>query len=115
MRTWPDILERLGPIYRDIQGGPPADGCGGTLELRGTFYTFICSWGGGWEHVSISKRGCTPSWDEMCFFKDLFWKEDETVVQFHPGRSSYVNMHKHCLHLWRPIDREIPLPPVWMV
>jgi len=46
-----------------------------------------CKESGGWEHVSVSLvagRDMTPTWTEMNWVKDLFWKEDETVVQFHP-------------------------------
>ena len=35
---------------------------------------------GSWEHVSVSvpgKKFC-PSWEEMCWVKDLFWGEEET-------------------------------------
>lgn len=58
----------------------------------------------GWEHVSIAlyaKR--LPRWDEMCYIKDLFWNEDEEVVQIHPKKSEYVNIAE-ALHLWRPKD-----------
>ena len=37
--------------------------------------------------------------------------EDETVVQYHPPKSDYVNNHPYCLHLWRPHSQEIPRPP----
>lgn len=57
---------------------------------------------GGWEHVSISTKTRCPTWDEMCTVKDLFWGEEETVLQFHPPHSQYVNNHRHCLHLWKP-------------
>lgn len=71
----------------------------------------IASDGGGWEHVSVScKRRC-PNWAEMCFVKGLFWTEQETVVQYHPPKSEYVNCHPNCLHLWRPTEGEILLPP----
>jgi hypothetical protein len=58
--------------------------------------------GAGWEHVSVScaSKRC-PNWPEMCFVKDLFWDEDETVIQFHPPKSEYVNHHPGTLHLWR--------------
>lgn len=46
----------------------------------------------------------------MCFVKDLFWSDDECVIQFHPPHSDYVNYHPHCLHLWNPIGIDIPLP-----
>lgn len=65
---------------------------------------------GGWEHVSVSTATRCPTWDEMCRVKDLFWAEDETVIQFHPPRSEYVNNHQFCLHLWKP-PYEVALPP----
>ena len=59
---------------------------------------------GGWEHVSIqlcAKR--LPTWEEMCLIKDIFWEEEEMVVQIHPKHSEYVNISE-ALHLWRPVD-----------
>lgn len=68
-----------------------------------------------WEHVSIHARDYlgmrTPTWKEMCFVKDLFWEVEETVIQYHPPRSLYVNNHPHVLHLWKPIGLEVTLPP----
>ncbi len=69
----------------------------------------------GWEHVSVTmanpnKRRC-PYWDEMCFVKDLFWGDDEVVLQYHPKKADYVNNHPFVLHLWRPIQNELPCPP----
>jgi hypothetical protein len=63
-----------------------------------------------WEHVSVSGNRRPPNWEEMCWVKDLFWDDEETVVQFHPPKSEYVNMHPHCLHLWKPLGRDIPRP-----
>jgi len=71
----------------------------------------IFSWGLGWEHTSVHSEKGIPSWQEMCFIKDLFWNDSETVIQYHPARSDYVNIHPHVLHLWRPTDVEIPMPP----
>ena len=48
---------------------------------------------------------------EMCFVKDLFWDDEETVVQFHPPRSEYVNYHPYCLHLWKQVATKVDLPP----
>jgi hypothetical protein len=73
-----------------------------------------------WEHVSVSvrnRRGVhlsrCPTWEQMCQVKDLFWSEEEAVMQLHPPRSEYVNVAKFCLHLWRPAntDAKIHLPP----
>lgn len=75
----------------------------------------------GWEHVSVhaaknkGRTERTPTWREMAFVKDLCWDEEDVVVQLHPRRSEYVNVHRHVLHLWRPLEAEIPLPPRWMV
>lgn len=84
--------------------------CGNQLKV-------IASDGGDWEHVSVSLVGSsdTPTWQEMAHIKDLFWGEEDAVMQLHPPKDSYVNNHHGCLHLWRPIGQEIPLPPAVMV
>ena len=64
-----------------------------------------------WEHVSVSTKHRCPTWKEMCFVKDLFWSPEEAVMQLHPPQSDWVNNHNFCLHLWRPLDGNIPLPP----
>jgi hypothetical protein len=64
-----------------------------------------------WEHVSASLKNRCPNWEEMSFLKDLFWDDEETVVQFHPKKSEYVNNSANCLHLWKPIGSEVELPP----
>jgi hypothetical protein len=71
----------------------------------------VVSDGEGWDHVSVSLENRCPSWAEMCFVKDLFFGAEECVMQLHPPRSQYVNYHPNCLHLWRPYNRSIPLPP----
>jgi hypothetical protein len=75
----------------------------------------IASDGEGWEHVSVSCPDRCPTWGEMCFIKSKFWHEDETVIQYHPAKSNYVNMHPYCLHLWKPIGVTLPLPPSILV
>lgn len=55
-----------------------------------------------WEHVSVSLHTRCPNWREMCFVKDLFWDEEEEVIQLHPKKSQYVNVHEFCLHMWKP-------------
>lgn len=68
-----------------------------------------------WEHVSVSLPHRTPTWEEMCLVKEKFWDPDDCVVQFHPPESRYINVHPHCLHLWRPTEMSIVLPPPWLV
>lgn len=60
----------------------------------------------GWEHVSVSIKGIKrcPNWNEMCFIKDMFWGKEDFVMQFHPPKSEYVNIHSYTLHLWRHSD-----------
>ena len=68
-----------------------------------------------WEHVSVHAHAWegnkTPTWDEMCFIKDLFWDAEEVVIQYHPAKSQYVNNHPHVLHLWKPVGITLPTPP----
>ena len=63
----------------------------------------------GYEHVSVSpkKKFNTPTWNDMCALKDMFFKDDEEVYQIHPKKSEYVNVIENCLHLWRPIGHEL--------
>lgn len=104
---------------RDGRLGSDDDvGNAGAFDVRlraGQRVFVIASDGGGWEHVSVSRRDRCPTWDEMCQVKALFWDEDDWVVQFHPARAEYVNNHPNCLHLWRPVLDEVPTPPAWMV
>lgn len=64
-----------------------------------------------WEHVSVSVQSRCPTWEEMDYVKQLFWRDDETVIQLHVPRDQHINYHDTCLHLWKPIGVEIPLPP----
>lgn len=63
-----------------------------------------------WEHVSVSLKNRCPNWEEMCFVKSLFWGEEETVIQFHPKKSEYRNLHPFCLHLWKKVNSDHELP-----
>lgn len=88
------------------------------LSLRSTAFV-IASDKLNWEHVSVhivsDGKERTPTWGEMCKMKDMFWDDEETVIQYHPPKSQYVNNHPHCLHLWRPIGAEILLPDTKLV
>lgn len=71
-----------------------------------------------WEHVSVSARALNfiksvrcPTWEEMAWIKSLFWDDEDAVVEYHPPKSEYVNYHPHTLHLWKPLDHYLPLPP----
>jgi len=89
-------------------------GNNGAFDLGNLFV--VASDGMGWEHVSISpKEDRDPTWAEMCRVKDMFWGEEDCVIQYHPPKSKYVDVHSHCLHLWRPISKELPVPPTTLV
>jgi hypothetical protein len=47
----------------------------------------------------------------MCLVKRMFWRDDETVIQFYPTQSEYVNLHPGVLHLWRKVGCNHELPP----
>jgi hypothetical protein len=64
-----------------------------------------------WEHVSVSLSNRCPNWPEMSYVKKVFWDENETVMQLHVPEKEHINCHPYCLHLWKPIDQEIPRPP----
>lgn len=61
--------------------------------------------------MSVSLPDRCPTWEEMCRVKELFWSDEETVVQFHPRRDQYVNCHEFCLHMWKQRKEQYELPP----
>lgn len=87
------------------------DGGDGWVAIRGNVFSVRYSNGGGWDHVSVSHRTRCPSWNEMCIIKDIFFDEEECCVEYHPSKSNYVNIHPNCLHIWKPQNRSIPVPP----
>ena len=42
--------------------------------------------------------------------EDLFWDAEDVVIQYHPAKSEDVNNHDYCLHVWPPVEQEIPTP-----
>jgi hypothetical protein len=71
----------------------------------------VWSFGGGWDHVSISFTDHDPTWRDMCAAKEIFFDPEEVCVEYHPRASEYVNIHQHCLHIWRPQHDALPTPP----
>lgn len=108
---------KSGPVVKHY-GWKGDDTCGAFLIPscvdRATIGVIVSS-GAGWDHVSVSRKNRTPNWREMCQIKDLFFLDDETVMQLHVPSTDHVNDHPNCLHLWRPIDGEIPRPPGYFV
>lgn len=62
----------------------------------------------GWEHVAVhvgNGHRC-PTWETMCLVKELFWRDDEDVIQLHPKKTEYFHgvQGMEVLHLWRPVS-----------
>lgn len=87
------------------------------LMIKGIITFCVASDGGDWEHVSVSLPGRdrTPTWEHMCLVKEVFWRPEDCVIQFHPAARDYVNYHPFCLHLWRPSKELFPTPPAIFV
>lgn len=122
-RLHPNV--EAGRIRSGHWGSDPQDGLNGAFVVQGptgATLRIIASAGtdptaNGWEHVSVScaSMNRTPNWPEMCFVKDLFWDGEETVIQFHPPKSQYVNYHPTTLHLWRRRGWMVETPPALLV
>lgn len=120
-KVLPDKLES-GRLRHGPYGSNSSDGQWGAFKIMGPCgrELVIMSAGascdsGDWEHVSVSLSSRPPNWQEMCFVKSLFWEDDECVVQFHPPKADYINIHEHCLHLWRHVSLTFPMPPSILV
>lgn len=87
------------------------DGLAAMLPDAASGLRIIASWGGGWDHVSVSLPSRTPTWDEMSTVHRLFFMPDESAMQLHVPERDHVNRAPTCLHLWRPQRQTIPLPP----
>ena len=105
---------KIGPMQSD-----KSDGNNGQFVILREKHDVIilcqASDGYEWEHVSVSTNKRCPNWHEMCMIKDLFWDEEDCVIQYHPPKSKYINNNPHVLHLWRPINQEIIRPPLILV
>lgn len=102
---------------RLLIGQVSSDGFSGEVSMPTWRGSVICSTGAGWEHVSVSpyQHRIIPSWDDMCRLKDMFWNDDEAVIQIHPAKAEYVNNMPNCLHLWRCTYKDMILPPSVLV
>lgn len=88
----------------------PAGKTLGIIASDGSHWEEFGCRGQPWEHVSVSTIDRCPTWEEMSFVKALFWEDSELVLQFHMPRGKHINYHPYCLHLWKPIGLEVPLP-----
>jgi hypothetical protein len=72
--------------------------------------------GRGWLHVSLSRAGRIPSWEDCCVVKALFIGEERWAYQVLAPRSEHFTLPDgpgrlgKVLHLWAPLDGEPRLP-----
>jgi|SRR5262245_16916740 len=85
------------------------------VPCNGALLMVIASNGGGWDHVSVSRPARIPSWTEMEFVKRTFFKDDEVAMQLHVTPADHINLNPNVLHIWRPHEDTIPLPPDYYV
>ncbi len=52
------------------------------------------------QHASISLRDRLPTFLELKDLRYAVWSPDVDVMQVFPSDENYVNIDKHCLHLW---------------
>jgi hypothetical protein len=81
------------------------------LPIAGVKCLIIASAGDGWDHVSVSLPDRCPTWAEMDFVKRAFFRPDEVAMQLHVAEKDHINFNPRTLHIWRPHDTPIPLPP----
>ena len=140
MRNAPNVRAERCRVRDGIMASDSNHGNNGAFEVPqkdGPTLRVMVGCGAGWDHVSVSLRNRCPTWDEMCLVKDLFFKDDEWVMQLHPAKTENISFHPYCLHLWRsqspeeraaianempdmgfgdiPTPTPIPIPPPWMV
>ena len=89
------------------------------VRHRDKRFKAIVGLGDGWEHVSVSQYSKNPkrvpNYQEMKAIKRVFFREDEWAVEYHPSVSEYKSVNPWVLHIWRPTDVELPIPPSYMV
>lgn len=113
MRNLDEIKKN--PLLRHIE--PYPSGIHAEIHVGGWDGSVIATNNAGWEHVSVvpyAKR-ITPDWYAMCKVKEIFFDDEEAVIQVHPKKSEYVNNLENCLHLWRCKYKDMVLPPSCLV
>jgi hypothetical protein len=109
MRNTPNVRAE-----RHRTEGPAGSNNGFFLIPRRTFDLHVMVGDGlGWDHVSVSVARVgeaaafrIPDYDELTFVKELFFRDDETVMHLWVPAAQHVNVHPHVLHLWRPQSQE---------
>lgn len=53
-------------------------------------------------HVSVSRKGKLPSWEDLRLCKTLFMGPEVDAYHVIPRATDYVNMNQNTMHLWAP-------------
>lgn len=118
MRRLRDLNQYRDRRWERAMGGEGDDfgGCFRVpVEGAGFDLAVIAASDEGWDHLSVSTPYRCPTWAEMEHVKRLFFNDNEVAFQLHVPAADHISVHPHCLHIWRPHDRDIPLPPKDMV
>ena len=113
-----DAYRRTDRQVRAYYGGIGDETCGvfeAPSPIDSASMMVIASSGEGWEHISVSRTNRCPNWIEMEHVKLLFFRDEEVCMQLHVATANHISVHPNCLHIWRPPEQAIPLPPEWMV
>ncbi len=65
--------------------------------------------GAEWVHLSVSRRSRTPSYEDLCLVRRIFFREDRPAYHVFPKVDEHRNFHAYCLHLWLPLGAD-PFP-----
>lgn len=57
-----------------------------------------------WLHVSASREGRVPTWQDMMRVKREFIGPDREAYMIAPPEDRYVNLHSHVLHWWSCLE-----------
>ncbi len=95
-RPIPDSWARRDGGPFGLEGYKNADG------LRVLLSVDTIEGGRRWLHVSCSRPGQLPTWEDLRLVKDIFIGRNHEAVQVLPKDEDYVNLMPFCLHLWSP-------------
>lgn len=117
MKSMIEILQTLDKLGGEVlQGGrdeehPGSWGIAAHLDDM----MMIIGCGEGWDHVSVSLPYRVPVYEEMKAIKRMCFRDDEWAMELHAPPSEHISVHPYVLHLWRPHDTQIPIPPEIMI
>lgn len=102
--------------YRVTQGVLATDrghGNNGAFLIPATGHpaAVIASDQDGWEMVSIAHCERPLTLAEVDAIRDLFWSQDDVVIQFHFPHQDRKGQHRYAVKLWRRAGQDAQLPP----